>query len=129
LFPRFEKAGQLTDLVSTLRTQHQAGRNITEQIMQITKSGKLAETDTQKLISLLSDFNYMYRPHESREDTILFPAFRKIVSKHEYDSLGEEFEKNEHKLFGDDGFETMVSKVEAIEKAFGIYDLSLFTPK
>jgi hemerythrin-like domain-containing protein len=129
LFPRFEKAGRLTDLVSTLRTQHQAGRNITEQIIQITKSGKLTETNTQKLISLLSGFNYMYRPHESREDTVLFPAFRKIVSKHEYDSLGEEFEKNEHKLFGEDGFETMVSKVEAIEKAFGIYDLSLFTPK
>jgi len=29
----------------------------------------------------------------------LFPAFRKIVSQNEYDSLGEEFEKNEHKTF------------------------------
>jgi hypothetical protein len=27
--------------------------------------------------------------------TILFPAFRKIVSEHEYDALGEEFEKKE----------------------------------
>jgi hemerythrin-like domain-containing protein len=71
----------------------------------------------------------MYRPHESREDTVLFPAFRKIVSRHEYDSLGEEFEKNEHKLFGEDGFESMVGKVAGIEKSLGIYELSQFTPQ
>ena len=128
LFPRFEKAGQLTDLVSTLRLQHKAGRAITEQIIQITRASP-SETGTLKLIQLLSDFNRMYRPHESREDTILFPAFRKLVSRNEYDSLGEEFEENEHKLFGADGFETMVSKVAAIEKSLGIYDLSQFTPK
>ena len=71
----------------------------------------------------------MYRPHEAREDTILFPAFRKIVSKHEYGSLGEEFEKNEQRLFGKDGFETMVNKVAEIEKSFGKYELALFTPQ
>ena len=36
-------------------------------------------------------FVRMYEPHEAREDTVLFPQFRKIVSKHEYDALGEEF--------------------------------------
>ena len=71
----------------------------------------------------------MYRPHEAREDTILFPAFRKIVSKHEYDSLGEEFENNEQKLFGKGGFEKMVDKVATIEKTLGIYELAQFTPK
>ncbi len=71
----------------------------------------------------------MYHRHEAREDTVLFPAFRKIVSQHEYDSLGEEFENNEHKLFGKDGFETMGDKVAAIEKSLGIYDLAQFTPK
>ena len=71
----------------------------------------------------------MYRPHEAREDTVLFPAFRKIVSKHEYDSLGEEFENNEQKLFGKDGFETMVNKVADIERGLGIYELQQFTPK
>src|ERR1051325_10309186 len=30
LFPRFEKANQLTDLVKVLRTQHQAGRRVTD---------------------------------------------------------------------------------------------------
>jgi len=71
----------------------------------------------------------MYRPHEAREDTVLFPAFRKIVSRHEYDSLGEEFENNEHKLFGKDGCESVLSKVADIEKQLGIFELSQFTPK
>jgi len=128
LFPRFEKTNQLTGLVKILRQQHQAGRNITEQVMALSKSITRTETENQRLIELLALFNKMYRPHEAREDTVLFPAFRKIVSKHEYDSLGEEFEKNEHKLFGEDGFETMVNKVMAIEKSLGIYELAQFTP-
>lgn len=33
LFPRFEKANQLTDLVQVLRTQHQVGRKLTDQII------------------------------------------------------------------------------------------------
>ncbi len=60
---------------------------------------------------------------------MLFPEFRKIVSSHEYDSLGEDFEKKEHELFGEDGFEKMVDKVAGVEKQLGIYELSQFTPK
>jgi len=128
LFPRFEKANILTELVSTLRTQHKAGRVITGRIMQITRPARLTESDNTKLIRLLSDFSRMYRPHEAREDTVLFPAFRRIVSKHEYDALGEEFEKNENKRFGEDGFEKMIAKTEDIERSLGIYELSRFTP-
>jgi hemerythrin-like domain-containing protein len=129
LFPRFQKANQLTDLVQVLLKQHNAGRTLTDQIMQLSKSSAKTGTENQKLVQVLNSFNTMYRPHEAREDTILFPAFRKLVSKHEYDSLGEEFEKNEQKLFGKDGFETMVGKVADIEKSLGIYDLAQFTPK
>jgi hemerythrin-like domain-containing protein len=129
LFPRFEKANKLTDLVATLRRQHSAGRVLTDRIMQLCRHQHMADTDRQTLLAQLTAFNTMYRPHESREDTVLFPAFRKIVSKHEYDSLGEEFEKNEHRLFGEGGFDMMVDKVAGIEKALGIYELAQFTPK
>jgi hemerythrin-like domain-containing protein len=129
LFPRFQKANQLTNLVQTLKQQHDAGRAITDQILQLSKIKSLAEEESEKMIGLLTNFNSMYRPHEAREDTILFPAFRKIVSQNEYDSLGEEFEQNEHKRFGEDGFETMVNKVADIEKQLGIYELAQFTPK
>ena len=63
------------------------------------------------------------------EDTVLFPALRQIVSKQEFAVLGEDFEKKEHHLFGEDGFEKMVVRVASIEKTLGIYDLAQFTPK
>ena len=77
----------------------------------------------------MRQFIRMYNPHEAREDAVLFPAFHKIVTPHEFDSLGEDFEKKENELFGADGFEKMVNKVAGIEKRLGIYDLSQFTPK
>src|SRR6185503_350929 len=83
LFPRFKKANQLTDLVEILLQQHQAGRRVTDEILSLAKPGNKTESEQQQLIQLLTSFNKMYRPHEAREDTILFPAFRKIVSHHE----------------------------------------------
>lgn len=128
LFPRFKRADQLTGLVDILLAQHRAGRDLTDQILQFSKPARPSGSEREKLIRLITAFNAMYRPHEAREDTVLFPAFRKIVSRHEYDSLGEEFEKNEHQLFGSDGFETVVEQVAEIERSLGIYDLSQFTP-
>lgn len=124
LFPRFEKAGKLVDLVKTLRTQHQAGRNVTDRIL-----ASVQGNDMQTVSSSLTAFVRMYRPHEAREDTVLFPALHDIVSKHEYDALGEEFDKIEKKTFGQDGFEWARDQVATIEKAMGIYDLAQFTPK
>ena len=43
--------------------------------------------------------------------------------------LGEQFEKEEDRLFGDEGFERTVDQVAAVEKQLGIYDLDQFTPK
>jgi len=130
LFPRFKKANKLADLVDTLKQQHDAGRRLTDQIMAYGKMQKLSSDDDRKTLSgLLTTFNIMYRPHEAREDTVLFPALHQIVSQNEYDSLGEDFEKREHQIFGQDGFELYVSKVTDIEKRLGIYDLNQFTPK
>ena len=73
-------------------------------------------------------FIRMYRPHAAREDTVLFPAFRSLVSTHEYAALGEEFEEKEHALFGEDGFERVVAEVAVLERTLGIHDLAGFTP-
>jgi hemerythrin-like domain-containing protein len=130
LFPRFEKANQLVDLVKVLREQHQAGRRVTDVTMRFANAGSLKnESERAQLVSSMQQFIRMYNPHEAREDTVLFPAFHKIISPHEFDSLGEDFERKENELFGEDGFEKMVDKVASIEKRFGIYDLAQFTPK
>ena len=129
IFPRMTKANQLQGLVQILWIQHKAGRTITDRITQICKSKTLTDSENKQLIALLANFNTMYRPHAAHEDTVLFPAFRRIVSHKEYNQMGEEFEDNEHRLFGSDGFEGVVQKVAAIEKELGIYDLMQFTPK
>jgi hemerythrin-like domain-containing protein len=130
LFPRLRKAGVLVDLVDVLTAQHHAGRVLTERTMHLATAASLKTPDGRRdLADSLRQFVRMYAPHEAREDTVLFPAFRKIVSAHEYGALGESFEDREHELFGADGFESMVDRVAAIEKSFGIYELSQFTPK
>jgi len=71
----------------------------------------------------------MYRPHAAREDTVLFPALHRIVPAAELDKLGDEFEEQENRLFGYEGFEHTVEEVAAIEKPLGIEDLDRCTPK
>jgi hemerythrin-like domain-containing protein len=129
LFPRFINASKLVDLVQLLYVQHHAGRILTDQILKLANTGTLKNAeDTQKLIGLLVTFNRMYRPHEAREDSVLFPALKSIVSRNEYEAMGEDFEKKEHELFGADGFETMVNKIADLEKQLAIYDMSIYTP-
>ena len=127
VFPRFEKAGKLTGLVSVLEAQHRAGRRLTEAI-QRRAAGKTAP-DRTALAADLAQFVRMYRPHEAREDTVLFPAFHALVPSREWEHLGEEFEEKEEQLFGKNGFEKMVDEVAGLEKRLGIHDLAQFTPR
>jgi len=130
LFPRFRMANMQIELVDVLTVQHQAGRTLIDITIKYANLSSLRDSsDKRQLRESMAEFIRMYRPHEAREDTVLFPAFRTIVSANEYDSLGEDFEKKEHELFGDDGFEKMVGRVATIEKVMGIYDLAQFTPK
>ena len=129
LFPRFRKAGTLVELVDVLEEQHKRGRVLTEMILHFSSPPAFKNPQIRlKLRDVLQRFVRMYEPHEAREDTVLFPAFRKLVSAQEYAALGEDFENKEHQLFGEDGFEKNVEEVAGIEKSLGIYDLAQFTP-
>jgi hemerythrin-like domain-containing protein len=120
LFPRFESAGKMTELVATLRRQHQRGRALTDDIRHGAPGA---------VVPAIQAFVRMYRPHAAREDTVLFPAFKQLVRGKAYEDLGEQFEDKEHALFGPQGFEGVVTEVEKLERALGIYDLAQFTPK
>jgi hemerythrin-like domain-containing protein len=130
LFPRFRKAGTLVDLVNVLEEQHKRGRALTADIQKLaTAAGAPTAADRAKLRERLQLFVRMYAPHAAREDTVLFPAFKKLVSPKEYDALGDEFEAKEQQLFGEGGFEKNVQEVAALEKRIGVYELAQFTPK
>ncbi|MFA5038322.1 MAG: hemerythrin domain-containing protein [Candidatus Omnitrophota bacterium] len=128
VFPLFEKAGPHKELAALLRKQHDAGRRVTDELLRLTGERSLSPEDRVKLIEGLQKYIRMYRPHEAREDTVLFPAFREIVSAEDYETLGEEFEKEEKRLFGEGGFGKMVDEVKKLEESAGIQDLSQFTP-
>ena len=129
VFPRFEKAGKLLDLVSVLRVQHKAGRALTDRIISRATPPSIAgAADRKNLVADLSSFIRMYRPHESREGSVLFPAFRDLIPGREFQELGDMFEKKEHELLGPGGFEGQVAAVAAIESQLGTYELSRFSP-
>lgn len=128
VFPRVAAAGKLTDLVATLKAQHDRGRALTDQILQITQPGSGSSPAAEPLSGLLRAYIRMYRPHAAREDTVLFPAFKEVVRGREYDELGERFEEKEHALFGEHGFESVVQEIGTLEEALGIGDLASFTP-
>jgi hemerythrin-like domain-containing protein len=130
IFPEFEKRKKLTDLVKVLLEQHKAGRAVTEVILRNAADDRFTKEEARReLVESCRAFIRMYRPHEAREDTVLFPELHKILSGKQLKDLGDQFEKEEDRLFGDEGFEKTVAKVAVIEKQLGIYDLAQFTPK
>jgi len=129
VFPRFRKAGKMVDLVDTLLRQHEAGRKVTERIIAVAPASRANPDNRRQLIASMQSFITMYRPHAAREDTDLFPKLKDVVSSNEYDAMAEEFEKKEHELFGEDGFEKMAARVAQLEQRMGIHDLDQFTPR
>jgi hemerythrin-like domain-containing protein len=130
VFPRLISARRHTDTVTTLLVQHARGRVITEFLLrQATASGVSSPGTRAQLAAAMQAFDRMYQPHEAREDTVVFPAFRQIVPAGELASLGQHFADLEHQQFGTDEFTKMVGRVTSIEQNLGIYDLTQFTPQ
>ncbi len=130
IFPEFERARKLVSLVETLKAQHLAGREVTAEILRFSEPGAFPTPNTRsQLLAACQKFIRMYRPHEAREDTVLFPALRTILTPERVASLGDRMEEDEHKVLGDEGFERSVDQVATIEKQLGIYELTQFTPR
>jgi hemerythrin-like domain-containing protein len=130
IFPEFEKRKKLTELTTVLRKQHQAGRDVTDVVLRVAGGDAYTKPDGRKeMVEAVRAFIRMYRPHETREDTVLFPALRLMLAEKQMKEIAEQMEKSETTVLGDQGFEKAVVEVANIEKQYGIYDLEQFTPK
>jgi hemerythrin superfamily protein len=69
----------------------------------------------------------MYCNHAAREDTIVFPAWKKTLSEKQLEELGDKFEEIEHQQFGEDGFDDAEKQISGIEEQLGLADLAKFT--
>ncbi len=129
IFPIVKKGPQAAaQYVPILIDQHNRGREITEYIMAVTKSGKIASGNAEPMARALDSFVLMYQNHAAREDTVVFPAWKTHFTNKQLDELSDRFEDIEHKMFGKDGFDDAVRKISVIETALGYADISQFTP-
>jgi hemerythrin-like domain-containing protein len=134
VFPYLLKMNKQTNLINELLEQHALGRTITDKILELSNS---VPTNTNKNIDIITNkkklcvylyaFVYMYRFHESREDTVIFVEFRDNMTLKQYKRYGEIFEEEEEKKFGKHGIGKILKIIEYIEKYFDIYDLNKIT--
>jgi hemerythrin-like domain-containing protein len=126
IFPQVKKAGgEAAALVDILLAQHQRGREIISYVLDATNGTNL---DAKTLSPALAGFELMYEHHAAREDTILFPAWKKAIGSHQVEEMGDKFEDIEKKQFGGDGFDMAVKQIGDIERELGLADIAQFTP-
>ena len=129
VFPSLLDAGQLTSTIMTLLLQHGRGRQVTELILTTAAGGGVVRGATAATLArAIGLFVTMYEPHEAREDTVIYPAYRKLLSPADVADLSDRFASLQSQQFGPNAFAEMVGKVVVIEQALGIYDLNRFTP-
>jgi len=127
IFPAVKRAGGAAGaLADVLAAQHQRGREITDYILAVTQAPKIG-ANAEALAGVLDAFARMYESHAAREDTIVFPAWKKTMSDKELDEIGDKFEDIEHEQLGKDGFDDAVKQIGEVEGAFGLSDLALLT--
>jgi hemerythrin-like domain-containing protein len=128
IFPLVRKQGAVLErYADILIAQHARGRKITDYILAVTNGPKIGVTHNGPLADVLQGFVRMYENHAAREDTIIFPAWKKNFTDRQLDEISDQFEDIEHKMFGKDGFEDAEKKIGGIEGVLGLADLAQFT--
>lgn len=130
IFPAVRKMNkQLAHYADLLIEQHGRGREITDYILAVTRDGKISTGHAEPLARVFEGLVRMYENHAAREDTIIFPAWKKNYSNKQLDELGEKFEEIEQRTFGKDGFDDAEHTITGIEASLGLSELAQFTPK
>ena len=129
IFPLIRTQGsELARYADILTQQHQRGREVTDYVLAVTNSAKISQAHVEPLAKVFETFVVMYQNHAAREDTIVFPAWKKNFTDKQLDEIGDQFEDIEHKMFGKDGFEDAEKQISHIEGELGFADLAQFTP-
>ena len=97
-------------------------------MLAVSNGPKIGAANAEPLAKVFESFVLMYENHAAREDTIIFPEWKKNFSNKQLDEISDQFEDIEHKMFGKDGFDDAEKKISSIEGALGFADLSQFTP-
>lgn len=128
IFPKIRRLVSGADAaVDTLIAQHQRGREVTNYILAVTGGAKVSASDSEPLARAFDAFGVMYANHTAREDTLVFPAWKKALSPAEIASMGDLFQDIERAEFGTDGFDEALKRIADIEDRLGLTSLAQFT--
>src|SRR6476620_897868 len=129
IFPLIRKESKAMSVYAdVLIEQHNRGREVTDYVLAVTNGPRISVARAEPLAKVFETFVLMYQNHAAREDTIIFPAWKKNFTDKQLDEVGDQFEDIEHKMFGKDGFEDAEKKISDIEGRLGFADLARFTP-
>ena len=129
IFPTVRKMdSKLSHYADILIEQHGRGREITDYVLSVTQGKKIGALHAEPLARVFEGFVRMYENHAAREDTVIFPAWKKNFGNKQLDELSDQFEEIEHRMFGKDGFEDAEKTISSIESSLGLADLGQFTP-
>jgi hemerythrin-like domain-containing protein len=128
VFPAVKKAGGATgSYTDILIEQHNRGRDLTDYILDLTRTAKFEAENGAALAKALDLIVRMYRPHAAKEDTVIFPAWKQTLTAKQLDDMNDKFEDIEHDMLGKNGFENAVKQISDIENELGFADLAQFT--
>jgi hemerythrin-like domain-containing protein len=128
IFPALKKAGTVAaGLTDILIEQHNHGHELTDYIIDLSKTAKFEAENGAALAHALDLMVRMYRPHAAREDTIIFPAWKMTLTPKQLDEMNDKFEEIEDEMLGKNGFQNAVKQISDIEIELGLADLAKFT--
>jgi hypothetical protein len=104
------------------------GRELTDVIRDGVRTASWRAADgRRRTAAALRAFTRMFRPHEAREGTVVFPRLPVVLGVADLDTLGERIAREERARFGSDGMMAVVHRVSALELPLGLYRLEPFT--
>jgi hemerythrin-like domain-containing protein len=128
LFPLFREEGYLAAMVDALEQQHNAGREVTDKIIDLSTPGRIKDqTHVNILMTLCRSYVFMYRPHISRENSELFPRLSAIASRREIDEIGQKMAAATRDALGEQGFAGPLADLAEIERTLDIHDVRSYT--
>ena len=128
IIPMIKKVqGPVAAYADVLVAQHARGREITDYVLSVTKGDRISAHQVDGVTKALESFVRMYEHHAAIEDTVVFPAWKTTAGEQEYSEMSEKFEDIETEIFGEDGFESALKRMEEIENSLGLTNLDMFT--
>ena len=119
LFPAMQKARtENTRLVSVLISEHEKGRRMTA-ILEAALTGFKGDDEqaVAQLIETINGYVLLFRTHIRKENGLLFPEARVLLSEHDLQAMARQFDKLEEDRIGKGRHEAFHRMIEQLGKS------------